>query len=175
MHIRPPNCPLPFTVLPCCRHTQLTARVDESQRRRIQVHHTATHLLQSALKQVLGQDTSQQGSLVDASRLRFDFNLSRPMTAAELAAVESLVNGWAAAATPTSTRSMALDDARAAGATAMFGEKYDDVVRVVEVPGVSMELCGGAVVFFTSSGGVVVHVQRVNVGGLWCTLVGGST
>lgn len=74
---------------------------------------------------------------------RFDFNLSRPMTPDELSRVESLVNGWVAEASPTRTAVMGLDEARAAGATAMFGEKYDDEVRVVEVPGVSMELCGG--------------------------------
>lgn len=78
-----------------------------------------------------------------ASNIRFDFNLSRPMTPAEVLEVERLVNSWVAAASPTSTAEMELDAARAAGATAMFGEKYDDVVRVVEVPGVSMELCGG--------------------------------
>lgn len=74
---------------------------------------------------------------------RFDFNLNRPMSPAEVAEVERLVNSWVAAASPTAVSEMDLDAARAAGATAMFGEKYDDVVRVVEVPGVSMELCGG--------------------------------
>lgn len=74
---------------------------------------------------------------------RFDFNLNRPMTAAELLQVEGLVNSWVAAATPTAVSEMELDAARAAGATAMFGEKYEDMVRVVSVPGVSMELCGG--------------------------------
>jgi alanyl-tRNA synthetase len=74
---------------------------------------------------------------------RFDFNLNRPMTSAEVCEVERLVNSWVAAAFPTAVSEMELDAARAAGATAMFGEKYDDVVRVVEVPGVSMELCGG--------------------------------
>jgi hypothetical protein len=76
--------------------------------------------------------------------IRFDFNLSRPLTPAEVGEVERLVNSWVADAAPTSVAEMALDAARAAGATAMFGEKYDDVVRVVSVPGVSMELCGGA-------------------------------
>lgn len=74
---------------------------------------------------------------------RFDFNLPRPMTPAEVSEVERLVNSWVAASTPTTTKVMDLAEAKAAGATAMFGEKYDDVVRVVDVPGVSMELCGG--------------------------------
>lgn len=121
----------------------VSAHVDASARRRVAAHHTATHLLQSALKRVLGPDTCQQGSLVTPDRLRFDFNLGRPMTPAEVASVEALVNGWVAGAAPAVTRVMGLDEAKAAGATAMFGEKYDDVVRVVDVPGVSMELCGG--------------------------------
>eukprot|EP00775_Hariotina_reticulata_P010705 gene10705-10862_t len=149
---------------------QLTARVDRTLRRRIRAHHTATHLLQSALKLVLGPDTCQQGSTVDSSRLRFDFNLSRPMTATELAQVERLVNSWVADASPTTTQVMDLAEARAAGATAMFGEKYDDVVRVVAVPGVSMELCGGTHVSNTaeigafkvvSEGGVASGVRRI--------------
>lgn len=74
---------------------------------------------------------------------RVDFNLNRPVMPAEISEVERLVNSWVAAASPTAVAEMELDAARAAGATAMFGEKYDDVVRVVEVPGVSMELCGG--------------------------------
>eukprot|EP00879_Flechtneria_rotunda_P010587 GHRR01011067.1.p1 GENE.GHRR01011067.1~~GHRR01011067.1.p1 ORF type:complete len:947 (+),score=379.68 GHRR01011067.1:1433-4273(+) len=142
---------------------QLTASVDQSLRRRIRCHHTATHLLQSALKQVLGPDTCQQGSLVDASRLRFDFNLNRPLTADEIAAVERLVNGWVADARPTISSVMALDEARAAGATAMFGEKYDDVVRVVSVPGVSMELCGGTHVSNTAQIGAFKVVGETGV------------
>ena len=148
----------------------VTARVDAATRRRVRAHHTATHLLQSALKQVLGPDTCQQGSLVNADRLRFDFNLGRPMAPAEVAAVEALVNGWVAAAAPAVTRVMGLDEARAAGATAMFGEKYDDVVRVVDVPGISMELCGGTHVSNTSEigafkvvseGGIASGVRRI--------------
>jgi alanyl-tRNA synthetase len=121
----------------------VAARVDAATRRRVRAHHTATHLLQSALKRVLGPDTCQQGSLVNADRLRFDFNLGRPMAPSEVAAVEALVNGWVADAAPAVTRVMGLAEAKAAGATAMFGEKYEDEVRVVDVPGVSMELCGG--------------------------------
>ncbi|WIA43658.1 hypothetical protein OEZ86_010096 [Tetradesmus obliquus] len=149
---------------------ELTAEVDTSLRRRIRAHHTATHLLQSALKQVLGPDTCQQGSLVEAGRLRFDFNLSRPMTQEEISFVEALVNGWVADASPTTTAVMGLKEARAAGAVAMFGEKYEDTVRVVEVPGVSMELCGGTHVSNTaeigsfkvvSESGVASGVRRI--------------
>ncbi|GBF88584.1 alanine-tRNA ligase [Raphidocelis subcapitata] len=148
----------------------VSARVDERLRRRVRAHHTATHLLQSALKRVLGPDTCQQGSLVTADRLRFDFNLGRPMTPAEVAAVEALVNGWVSEAAPAVTTVMALAEARAAGATAMFGEKYEDDVRVVDVPGISMELCGGTHVSNTSEigafkvvseGGIASGVRRI--------------
>jgi alanyl-tRNA synthetase len=113
------------------------ARVDTSARRSARAHHTATHLLQSALKRVLGEAVCQQGSLVAFDRLRFDFNLPRAMTPDEVSRVERMVNGWIAQARPTDTRVMGLEEARAAGALAMFGEKYDDQVRVVRVGGPS--------------------------------------
>lgn len=109
-----------------------------------------------------------QGSLVEFDRLRFDFNLPRPMTPQEVASVESLINGWIQDPTPLATRVMALADAKAAGATAMFGEKYADVVRVVEVPGVSMELCGGTHVSSTGDigGFKVLSESGIASGGL---------
>jgi alanyl-tRNA synthetase len=121
----------------------VTAAVDAQSRRRARANHTATHLLQSALKLVMGEEVSQAGSLVNFERLRFDFNAPRSPTAAELAELESLVNGWIGDAIDLRAEEMAIADAKAKGATAMFGEKYGDVVRVVDVPGVSMELCGG--------------------------------
>eukprot|EP00177_Eucheuma_denticulatum_P007650 GFKZ01013918.1.p1 GENE.GFKZ01013918.1~~GFKZ01013918.1.p1 ORF type:complete len:952 (-),score=166.77 GFKZ01013918.1:2690-5545(-) len=123
----------------------VSAVVNAVERRRIMAHHTATHLLQSALKEVI-QDSSisQAGSLVDADRLRFDFSCPRPVSQHELESVEQLVNGWIAEAHDTQVSFMTLDDAKEAGAVAMFGEKYDaSEVRVVDLPGVSMELCGG--------------------------------
>ncbi|KAJ9522486.1 hypothetical protein QJQ45_008228 [Haematococcus lacustris] len=148
----------------------VSAVVDEALRRQVRAHHTATHLLQSALRRVLGPDTCQQGSLVDGQRLRFDFNLPRPMTPAEVEQVEGLVNSWVLQAVPASTSVMALQAAKAAGATAMFGEKYEDEVRVVDVPGISMELCGGTHVSNTSEiglfkvlseGGIASGVRRI--------------
>ncbi|KAB2602610.1 alanine--tRNA ligase [Pyrus ussuriensis x Pyrus communis] len=129
---------------------EVEAAVDARLRQRAKVHHTATHLLQSALKKVIGQETSQAGSLVAFERLRFDFNFHRPLTDSELAEIESLVNQWVGDATPLQTKVMPLADAKGAGAIAMFGEKYGEEVRVVEVPGVSMELCGGTHVSNTS-------------------------
>mmetsp|Transcript_19966 Transcript_19966/g.38269 ORF Transcript_19966/g.38269 Transcript_19966/m.38269 type:complete len:992 (-) Transcript_19966:268-3243(-) len=121
----------------------VNAKVDAELRRRTRCNHTATHLLQSALKAVLGQDTSQAGSLVGPERLRFDFNSPRGMTQEELETVEKMLNAWIGESHDVVVQEMSLADAKSAGATAMFGEKYSDVVRVVDVPNVSMELCGG--------------------------------
>jgi len=149
---------------------EVVAEVDETFRRRVRAHHTATHLLQSALKRVLGDGTSQQGSLVDAERLRFDFNLPRGMTDEEVQQVEGLVNEWVQEAHALQVATMPIAEAKAAGATAMFGEKYGETVRVVDVPGRSMELCGGTHVANTaeiggfkiiSEGGIASGVRRV--------------
>nr|CAB3467655.1 unnamed protein product [Digitaria exilis] len=122
---------------------EIDASVDAKLRQGAKAHHTATHLLQSALKSVVGSETSQAGSLVAFDRLRFDFNFHRPLSEGELLKIESLVNQWIGNATHLETKVMALQDAKDAGAIAMFGEKYGEEVRVVEVPGVSLELCGG--------------------------------
>ncbi|CAI0469047.1 unnamed protein product [Linum tenue] len=129
---------------------EVEANVDPKLRQRAKVHHTATHLLQSALKKVIGEETSQAGSLVAFDRLRFDFNFHRPLVDNELDEIERLINGWIGDATLLHTKVLPLTDAKKAGAIAMFGEKYGEEVRVVEVPGVSMELCGGTHVNNTS-------------------------
>jgi alanyl-tRNA synthetase len=141
----------------------VTARVDPACRRRAQAHHTATHLLQAALKLVVDPGISQAGSLVDFDRLRFDFHCPRALTADELRRVEALINGWISDAHTLEVREMALERARAAGAVAMFGEKYGDVVRVVAVPGVSMELCGGTHVSNTAEIGLFKIVAESGV------------
>ncbi|XP_028061307.1 alanine--tRNA ligase, chloroplastic/mitochondrial [Camellia sinensis] len=129
---------------------EVEAAVDAKLRQRAKVHHTATHLLQAALKKVIGQETSQAGSLVAFDRLRFDFNFHRPLLDNELMEIEGLINSWIEDSTLLQTKVMPLTDAKKAGAIAMFGEKYGEQVRVVEVPGVSMELCGGTHVSSTS-------------------------
>lgn len=129
---------------------EVEAAVDARLRQRAKVHHTATHLLQAALKKVIGKETSQAGSLVAFDRLRFDFNFHRPVSDDELMEIEDMINSWIADATLLQTKVMPLADAKSAGAIAMFGEKYGEQVRVVEVPGVSMELCGGTHVNNTS-------------------------
>jgi alanyl-tRNA synthetase len=139
------------------------AQVDRACRRRAQANHTATHLLQAALKQVVDPGIGQAGSLVDFDRLRFDFHCPRAVSAAELERIEALVNGWIADAQALEVREMAIDQAKAAGAVAMFGEKYAEVVRVVDVPGVSMELCGGTHVANTAEIGLFKIVAESGV------------
>ncbi|MGQ9866149.1 MAG: alanine--tRNA ligase [Pseudanabaenaceae cyanobacterium] len=122
---------------------RVTARVSTPERRRTQAHHSATHLLQAALKSLVDPSIGQAGSLVDSDRLRFDFHWSRPLTAAEVAAVEQQVNQWVMDGHRAIVAVMPMAEAKAKGAIAMFGEKYGAQVRVVDFPGVSMELCGG--------------------------------
>jgi alanyl-tRNA synthetase len=139
------------------------AQVDRGCRRRAQANHTATHLLQAALKQLVDPSISQAGSLVDFDRLRFDFHCPRAVTAAELELLEARINGWIADAHSLQVREMAIEQAKAAGALAMFGEKYAEVVRVVDVPGVSMELCGGTHVANTAEIGLFKIVGESGV------------
>ena len=141
----------------------VTARVDPACRRRAQANHTATHLLQAALKQVVDPGIGQAGSLVDFDRLRFDFHCPKAVTADQLLEIEALINGWIAAAHSLVVQEMAIDQAKEAGALAMFGEKYADVVRVVDVPGVSMELCGGTHVANTAEIGLFKIVAESGV------------
>lgn len=141
----------------------LTAKIDNSGRRRIQANHTATHLLQAALRQIVDDSISQAGSLVSTERLRFDFNSPRAVTAEELEKIEDLVNSWIAEAHAADVAEMPIAQAREKGATAMFGEKYGDVVRVIDFPGVSMELCGGTHVNNTAEIGLFKIVSEAGV------------
>ncbi len=119
------------------------ASVDSDRRLATARNHTATHLLQAALREVLGDHVHQSGSLVSAERLRFDFTHYSAMTPDELERVEQLVNEHIRRNRPVTTRQTSLEQARQEGVTALFGEKYDQQVRVVEVAGTSRELCGG--------------------------------
>lgn len=119
------------------------AQVDAGARTATMGHHTATHLLQAALQDILGDHVHQAGSLVTPDRLRFDFTHFEAIGGARLLDIERKVNQYIRTATPITIRHMALSEAKAAGAMALFGEKYADVVRVVSVGDISMELCGG--------------------------------
>lgn len=109
---------------------EVEAAVDAKLRQQAKVHHTATHLLQAALKKVIGQEASQAGSLVAFDRLRFDFNFHRPLLDNELMEIEGLINSWIEDSTLLQTKVMPLTDAKKAGAIAMFGEKYGEQVQV---------------------------------------------
>ena len=150
--------------------TTVTARVDPRHRRDTERNHTATHLLHAALRSVLGGHVRQRGSLVAPDRLRFDFAHTAPMTGAELDEVAALVAGGIWASHPVRTYVRPYREAVEAGAMALFGEKYGDEVRVVEIPDVSLELCGGTHVHrtgeigpfvITSESGVAAGVRRI--------------
>src|SRR6266550_6188022 len=123
--------------------TPALARVNEARRRNIERNHTATHLVHAALQKILGPHVRQAGSVVAPERLRFDFSHPGPIKRDQLGVIEAEVNAHVWENLPIETRQVAYKDAVAAGAMALFGEKYGDVVRVVDVPGVSLELCGG--------------------------------
>ena len=146
--------------------TALQLEVDHGRRSSIRAHHSATHLLHEALRQVLGDHIAQRGSLVAPDRLRFDFVHPKPITAEELARVEDIANEVVLENDEVTTRLMGVDDAREAGARALFGEKYGDEVRVVSMGkqdrahgqnalGWSVELCGGTHVRRTGDIGLI--------------------
>jgi len=145
--------------------------VDHARRTRIRSNHSATHLLHEGLREVLGTHVAQKGSMVSADRLRFDFSHPKPLDAAELAEVERLANAVVLDNTPIETRLMAVDDAIALGAMALFGEKYGDEVRVVSMgepkggkAAYSIELCGGTHARATGDIGLVHVVSESAVG-----------
>ncbi len=129
---------------------KVKTNVSSSNRAKAAANHTATHLLQSALKSVVNESVGQKGSLVAFNKLRFDFNSSNPISKDQISKIETLVNSWIIENHALEIKNMSKSEALEKGAVAMFGEKYDDEVRVVNVPGVSMELCGGTHVKTTS-------------------------
>lgn len=148
----------------------VTVSVDQNARAATAVNHSATHLLHAALQQVLGSHVQQKGSLVEPQRLRFDFSHNDVVTADQLENIEMLVNTRVRANDEVTTEIMPLDDAREQGAAALFGEKYDDDVRVVDMGGFSLELCGGTHVTRTgniglfrivSESGIAAGVRRI--------------
>jgi len=154
----------------CAKGDVFELKVDQGKRRAAAVNHSATHILHSALRKVLGDHVKQSGSLVTDTRLRFDFTHFSAITPEELAAVENEVNGKIRENHGITTREMDMDEAVRAGATALFEEKYGDVVRVVSQGDFSQELCGGTHTQFTgdiglfrilSEGGIASGVRRI--------------
>ena len=142
---------------------QVVLHVDEAGRLSTCKNHSATHLLQKALKEVLGSHVAQKGSLVTPDRLRFDFAHFQPMTAEEIAQVEALVNKEIGAALPVTTQIMNLEEAKKSGAMALFDEKYAENVRVISMGDFSKELCGGTHVANT---GVITAFKIVSESGI---------
>lgn len=151
---------------------QLTACVDAEKRQSTAIHHSATHLLHAALRKVLGEHVAQKGSLVTYDKLRFDFSHLEAVKPEELSEIENIVNAQIRANTPVTTRLMNIDDAKASGAMALFGEKYDDEVRVLSmgVDDFSVELCGGThasrtgdigVLKVSSESGIAAGIRRI--------------
>jgi len=122
---------------------KVNTRIDEDYRQAVMLNHSATHLMHAALRQVLGEHVQQKGSLVDNEKLRFDFSHYQPLDAAEISAIETLVNDQIRGNLKTRAELMDMEGARNSGAMALFGEKYGDVVRVLRIGSDSIELCGG--------------------------------
>ncbi len=141
----------------------IALQFDTKRRKNIERNHTATHLFQAALRQVLGEHVKQAGSLVNDEKLRFDFSHFEPMTDDQVSEVESIVNHEILRATPVVTKEMTLDEAKKSGAMQLFGEKYGDTVRVVAVADFSKELCGGTHVTNTSEIGPFMITMETGI------------
>lgn len=151
------------------------AKIDVPRREEIRLHHTSAHLLQAALIKVLGDEVHQAGSQVEPDRMRFDFTFSRAMTPEEIFKAEEIMNNWVAKGLDVNTKVMDIEEAKLTGATALFGEKYDEVVRVVSVGNetcISKEFCAGTharntrdlrLVKIVSEGAISAGTRRIEV------------
>ncbi len=148
------------------------AKIDVARREEIRLHHSSAHLLQSALIKVLGDEVHQAGSQVEENRMRFDFTFSRAMTPEEIFKAEDIINGWISEGLEITTEEMDIEQAKLTGATALFGEKYEDVVRVVSMGNISKEFCAGTharntrdlrLLKIVSEGAIAAGTRRIEV------------
>lgn len=148
------------------------AKIDVARREEIRLHHSSAHLLQSALIKVLGDEVHQAGSQVEENRMRFDFTFSRAMTPEEIFKAEDIINGWISKGLDITTEEMNIEQAKLTGATALFGEKYEDVVRVVSMGNISKEFCAGTharntgdlrLLKIVSEGAIAAGTRRIEV------------
>ena len=155
---------------------KVKAMIDVARREEIRLHHTSAHLLQAALIKVLGDEVHQAGSLVEENRMRFDFTFNRAMTPEEIFKVEDIMNNWISKGYDVVTEVMDIEKAKLTGATALFGEKYDDVVRVVSITDgktcISKEFCAGTharnignlrLVKIVTEGAIAAGTRRIEV------------
>ena len=155
---------------------KVAAKIDVARREEIRVHHTSAHLLQSALIKIVGDEVKQAGSQVEENRMRFDFTFSRAMTPAEIQKTEDLMNKWIGERLPVNTEVMDIEQAKLTGATALFGEKYGDFVRVVSIGNaneiISKEFCAGThatnisnlrLVKIVSEGAIAAGTRRIEL------------
>ena len=155
---------------------KVSAKIDVARREEIRVHHTSAHLLQSALIKIVGDEVKQAGSQVEENRMRFDFTFSRAMTPAEIQKTEDLMNKWIGERLPVNTEVMDIEQAKLTGATALFGEKYGDFVRVVSIGNaneiISKEFCAGThatnisnlrLVKIVSEGAIAAGTRRIEL------------
>lgn len=150
----------------------IKAKIDVARREEIRLHHSSAHLLQSALIKVLGDEVHQAGSQVEENRMRFDFTFSRAMTPEEIFKAEDIINGWISEGLEITTEEMDIEQAKLTGATALFGEKYEDVVRVVSMGNISKEFCAGTharntrdlrLLKIVSEGAIAAGTRRIEV------------
>ncbi len=142
---------------------EVLMQVDKKRRSHIERHHTATHLLHSALKKILGPHVRQSGSLVDEEKLRFDFSHFQGLTNEEIRKIEELMNQWILENYPIEIMWMKKEDAEKQGAIALFEEKYEEIVRIVKIDNISIELCGGTHVKRTGEIGLIKIINETSV------------
>ncbi len=142
---------------------KVNADVDAGRRKETMLHHSSAHVFHAAVRQIFGKEVVQAGSQVGPAAMRFDFTLSKQPSKAELAQVENLMNTWVRTASPVKTTEMSIDEAKQTGAIAMFGEKYGDRVRVVQMGDFSLEFCGGTHVANTAEIGQIKIISEGSI------------